>query len=148
MPSQHCPSTRFHFIVMVIMALAFFSGSAKAQVLLVSAQHGPITQLAQADAEQLYLGRLNALPDGTPIRLHDLPAGSARDQFYLRLIGKNPIQTRAYWSRIVFTGRARPPREVSGPAHLRTILASDPNAIGYIPAESITPDLRVLLSLD
>jgi hypothetical protein len=38
----------------------------------------------------------------------DLPNGQVRDEFYLKLTGKNPAQIQAYWSRLVFTGRALP----------------------------------------
>ncbi len=141
-------TTAFLFNVVVIMVCACLPPGALAQVVVVTGQDGVITQLGRVEAEQLYLGRLNALRDGTPVRLHDLPPGPTRDSFYFRLTGKNPIQTRAYWSRIVFTGRARPPREVSGPEQLRTTLAADPHAMGYLPAQSVTADMRVLLTLD
>lgn len=139
-------STASLFFLAVV--LACFSLGALAQVQVVTRQDGVIKRLDRIEAEQLYLGRLNALRDGTPVRLHDLPPGPTRDSFYLRLTGKNPVQARAYWSRIVFTGRARPPREVSSPEQLRTILASDPHALGYLPVQSVTSDMRVLLTLD
>jgi len=96
----------------------------------------------------LYLGRLSALRDGTPVRLMDLAPGPTRNAFYQGLIGKNPTQTRAHWSRIVFTGRARPPRQVAGPEELRNALNQDPNLIGYVPIDGLAPDMRILLHVD
>lgn len=123
------------------------SDEAMADIVLVTAADGPIVQISREEAEQLYLGRLSALRDGTPVRLLDLPAGEIRDAFYLRLLGKNSIQTRAYWSRMVFTGRARPPREVADEAELRALMSRDPNLIGYLAEGARTSDLRVLLRL-
>lgn len=123
------------------------SDEAMADIVLVTAADGPIVQISREEAEQLYLGRLSALRDGTPVRLLDLPAGETRDDFYLRLLGKNSIQTRAYWSRMVFTGRARPPREVADEAELRALMSRDPNLIGYLAEGARTSDLRVLLRL-
>lgn len=122
--------------------------TALSQTVLVSASDSAITHISREEAEQLYLGRLSALRDGTPVRLLDLAPGPSRNAFYQRLIGKNPTQTRAYWSRIVFTGRARPPREVAGPEELRNALNQDPNLIGYLPVGELAPDLRVLLRVD
>lgn len=136
-------------LLLMVCLCALASTAAHSQpVLLVSASDGMITDLSRAEAEQLYLGRLSALRDGTPARLLDLAPGPTRNDFYQRLIGKNPTQTRAYWSRIVFTGRARPPREVPGPDDLRNALDQDPNLIGYLPADQLSPGLHVLLRLE
>lgn len=121
---------------------------AHGETVLVSARNSAISNISREEAEQLYLGRLNALRDGTPVRLLDLPAGPIRNAFYQQLTGKNPTQTRAYWSRIVFTGRARPPREVAGPEQLLAALKQDPNLIGYLHVYELSPDLRILLHLD
>lgn len=131
--------------LLLLVGCLFGAGPAWAQIALVTAADGPIQSLARDEAEQLYLGRLSALSDGTPVRLLDLPNGEVRDTFYLRLIGKNGPQTRAYWSRMVFTGRARPPREVSDVADLHALMAQDRNLIGYLPASALSPAMRVLL---
>lgn len=139
---------RHIFAIAALAAIAVIaSDEAMADIVLVTAADGPIVQISREEAEQLYLGRLSALRDGTPVRLLDLPAGEIRDDFYLRLLGKNSIQTRAYWSRMVFTGRARPPREVADEIELRALMSRDPNLIGYLAEGAGTSDLRVLLRL-
>ena len=84
---------------------------------IVSARQGGISELDRESAEQLYLGRRATLPSGRAVTLVDLPAGPARDQFYLQLTRKNPSQIRAYWSRLVFTGRAQPQRHYQDDCH-------------------------------
>ncbi|MCK9259145.1 MAG: hypothetical protein RBT39_00430 [Azoarcus sp.] len=131
--------------------LAGMGGSAFAaepvEIQLVSARGGQITTLSADEAAQLFLGRRTTLGNGTPVKLIDLPAGSARDRLYLLLTGKNPIQTRAYWSRQVFTGRALPPREAASLQQARDWLAETPDAIGYLPAGIADNRLQVLLHL-
>lgn len=138
-----------HILALAALAAGAILASTKAMadIVLVTSAESPIVEISREEAEQLYLGRLSALRNGTPVRLLDLPAGEIRDNFYLRLLGKNSIQARAYWSRMVFTGRARPPREVSGATELGALMARDPNLIGYIAEEALTPELRVLLRL-
>lgn len=116
-------------------------------VRLVSARNGPVASLTRNEAEQLFLGRRTTLSDGTPVTLIDLPAGTIRDQLYLLLTGKNPIQTRAYWSRQVFTGRAQPPREAASAEQASDWIASTPGAIGYLPANHADSRLQTLLPL-
>ncbi|CAI07118.1 hypothetical protein [Aromatoleum aromaticum] len=133
--------------ILVAAALTLFAPFAAAQILIVTSARGAITELSRQQAEQLYLGRTRSLPDGTPVALADLPAGSVRDHFYEQLTGKNPSQIRAYWSRMVFTGRALPPQQVENARELGALLMTHPNLIGYLPAANPDPRMRVLLEL-
>ena len=147
-------------MVAVLLALAASTllciGGAQARTLpqtqalaIVSARQDGITTLDRESAEQLYLGRRTTLPNGRTATLIDLPAGPVREQFYLKLTRKNPSQIRAYWSRLVFTGRAQPPREVPDADEARRIVLSTPGAIAYLPLElALDPGLTILLTLE
>ena len=133
-------------LLAIVLSLAF-QGGAWAQLVIVSGKNGAVSELSRAQAERLFLGRATTLQDNTPVTLIDLPPGPERDRFYLVLTGKNPVQTRAYWSRQVFTGRALPPRQASSVEELRQWLSEDDNAIGYLPQEHVGERLRVLLQV-
>jgi hypothetical protein len=120
---------------------------ALAQVLVVAGAQSNVPELTREQVEQFYLGRAHSLPDGLALAIADLPAGPVRDEFYLKLTGKNPNQIRAHWSRMVFTGRALPPVEAADVAQLRQWLAVRPNLIGYLPASEADSRIRVLLRL-
>ena len=116
-------------------------------IVIVAGAASAISELSKEQAEQLYLGRASMLRGGTPVSLADLPPGPTRDRFYATLTGKNPSQIRAHWSRMVFTGRALPPREVTGAEQLRSLLAANPDLIGYLPATAADDRLKILLRL-
>ena len=135
--------------LLAALLLALVPSAARADILIVTAADSAIEQLSRDEAEQLYLGRKASLSASTPLQLLDLPPGELRDQFYRLLTGKNPIQTRAYWSRMVFTGRALPPTESANVSDAHRILLENPNAIAYLPATyAEDPSLRVLLRLE
>jgi len=133
--------------LLLLLTLSLAHAGAWAQLVIVSGRTAAISELSRAQAERLYLGRTTTLPDNTAVTLIDLPPGPDRDRFYLEMIGKNPVQTRAYWSRQVFTGRALPPRQASSEDELRVWLNEDPHAIGYLRAEFVDASLRVLLQV-
>lgn len=135
--------SRLIFAILLALPLSL----AQAQMVVVGGPRTLIPDLSREQAEQLYLGRARALPDGMPVSLADLPAGPSRDLFYAQLTGKNPSQVRAHWSRMVFTGRALPPREVTDADQLRALLAEDPNLIGYLPAADADRRVKILLRL-
>ena len=142
--------------ILVTAVLALFAPLAAAQIVIVTSADGRIGELSRQQAEQLYLGRTRSLPDGTPVALADQPAGRLRggggaaapgDRFYEQLTVKNPSQIRAYWSRMVFTGRALPPQQAENVRELGARLMTDPNLIGYLSAADADPRLKVLLKL-
>ncbi len=138
-------------VLLALAALALaWAGTAHAEPLaIVSARADGIAALDRETAEQLFLGRRTTLANGRAVTLIDLPAGAERDRFYLQLTRKNPSQIRAYWSRLVFTGRAQPPGEAAGIDDARRLVLAAPGAITYLPLSAAqTPDLQILLTLD
>ncbi|THF63007.1 hypothetical protein E6C76_17260 [Pseudothauera nasutitermitis] len=128
-------------------ALLLWVAGVRAEFVLIGHADNPLPALSREQAEQLYLGRRDALPDGRTAMLVDLPPGNLRDRFYLLLTGKNPAQIRAWWSRQVFSGRALPPREAGSVSEARQWVAANPAAIGYLPADAATDGLKILLRL-
>ena len=127
--------------------LAAFAGLAQADdlVVVVSAR-SPIESLRAEQVAAIFLGQAPRFPNGAVATALDQPIGSEeRDQFYLRVTGKTPALLKAYWSKMVFTGRGQPPRELAGSAAVRKAVADDPNLIGYIERSALDPSVRPVL---
>jgi hypothetical protein len=132
---------------LLVLASLLLCGTSQAEIIVVASNRSGPIELTREQAEKLYLGRSVTLGDGTPVSLVDLPNSSLRDEFYLKLTGKNPAQIQAYWSHLVFTGRALPPREATSLAEARQWLGGTPNLIGYIDRADLTSGMRILLRL-
>lgn len=132
---------------LLLLAALLVSNPGLAEILIVTSNRSGPIELTREQAGKLYLGRSTTLSDGTPASLVDLPNGPVRDEFYLKLTGKNPAQIQAYWSRLVFTGRALPPKEARSLAEARQWLTDTPNLIGYLDRSEPTLGMRVLLRL-
>jgi hypothetical protein len=122
--------------------------AAASGVQLVTSAKGAVNVLSREEATQLLLGHRNRLNDGTPVTLIDLPSGQIRARLYQILTGKNPVQVRANWSRLVFSGRVRPPLEASNENEALEWLINTPNAIGYLPSAVNDKRIKVLLLVD
>lgn len=132
---------------LLLLASLLLSGTGRAEIIVVASNRSGPIELTREQAEKLYLGRSVTLGDGTPVSLVDLPNSSLRDEFYLKLTGKNPAQIQAYRSHLVFTGRALPPREAATLGEARQWLSGTPNLIGYIDRADLTSGMRILLRL-
>lgn len=113
-------------------------------VVVVSAQRSA-AELSRVHLLDLYLGRTSRFPDGTPAEPIDLEPGSAaREAFYQTYLNRSQAEIRAHWSKIIFTGRGRPPRDVSDGEEMKELIAGNPRAIGYIERHLVDESVRVV----
>lgn len=128
------------------LAWCLYANSAPAQVVAVVSAKNRVTSLTQDQLADIYLGRANRFPDGSPATPCDLPEGSPlRDEFYLKLLGKSPAQIKAHWAKIIFTGRGQPPREVATSQDAKTLVANNPDVICYIEKALVDSSVTVVL---
>jgi ABC-type phosphate transport system substrate-binding protein len=104
------------------------------------------TASATISKEQLvdfYLGRSS---ERTPI---DQAAGSGiYVEFYRKATGRDTAQIKEIWSRILFTGRGLPPRQLVDSEAVKKAVAADPKAIGYIDKSALDATVKVALPLN
>jgi ABC-type phosphate transport system substrate-binding protein len=133
----------------IVLALAGTTGALAAPdlVVIVSARSSaPVLSADQVAA--IFLGQAAQLPDGALVTPVDQPVGSMmRDEFYVRVASKSPALLKAYWSKLLFTGRGQPPREVAGNAAVRKMVADTPGMIGYIDRSALDASVRPVLVL-
>lgn len=141
--------TRFHTRLLAALLLALPASCAQAgDLVVIVAARSPIESLKPDQVAAIFLGQSPRFPNGALATALDQPIGSPeRDQFYQRAAGKSPALLKAYWSKMVFTGRGQPPRELAGSAAVRRAVAEDPALIGYIEREALDPSVRPVLLL-
>jgi ABC-type phosphate transport system substrate-binding protein len=99
--------------------------------------------ISKEQIADLYLGRSGGL---TPV---DQPVGSAiYVEFYKKATGRDIAQVKAIWSRILFTGRGLPPKQLPDSAAVKQAVAANPNAVGYIEKSAVDASVKVALPLD
>jgi ABC-type phosphate transport system substrate-binding protein len=136
-----------HPIASYMSVLVFLVASATLpadEVAVVSAK-STVTTLSKTQMADIFLGKITRFPDGAPAVPIDQSEGTlARDEFYLRVVGKSAAQMKAYWSRIIFTGRGQPPRAVPSSSETKKLVLANTNAIGYIEPNLVDDTLRVV----
>jgi ABC-type phosphate transport system substrate-binding protein len=116
---------------------------ALADVVPVVSAKSSIDHLSRKDLTDIFLGRTARSPDGAPVVPVDQDEGSTtRDEFYTTFLGKTPAQLRAYWSKIIFTGRGKPPSSVPGGVEARKLVAMNPHAIAYVDRNQLDKTVK------
>jgi ABC-type phosphate transport system substrate-binding protein len=111
---------------------------AHAEVVVVVSADSPATALSRDDLANLFLGRSNRFPDGSAaIPLDQAEGSAARAEFYSEYLARSAAQMKAHWSKIIFTGRGQPPKEVADDRAVLQMIAADPRLIGYVDAAAV-----------
>jgi len=122
------------------------TGTAAAELVTVVSAKSPVTALSKDQVANIFLGRASRFPEGgEAVPIDQVEGALARDEFYFKLAGKSPAQMNAHWSKIIFTGRGQPPKEVANGEAVKRLLLANPAAIGYIDRSLVDPALRVVL---
>jgi ABC-type phosphate transport system substrate-binding protein len=132
-------------IVLLAISPTLTGALASADVVAVVSAKSAVKALTSSQVADIFLGRVSRFPNGllaVPIDLRD--GSPERDQFYAKITGKTPAQVKAYWSKIIFTGRGQPPKAVPTELDVKKIIAADDTAIGYIDASLLDDTVRAL----
>ncbi|MRW83456.1 hypothetical protein GJ698_05045 [Pseudoduganella sp. FT26W] len=127
---------------LMLSALAAAALPASAEIVVIVSKQNPATRMFSEQASQFFLGKSNLF---TPV---DQADGSAiRNEFYKKVADKDAAQVKALWSKLVFTGKATPPKEYPNSADVKKAVAADPKAIGYIDKSAVDDTVKVILTL-
>jgi ABC-type phosphate transport system substrate-binding protein len=128
------------------LALSVVTSAAPADVVAVVSARSTVTALSRNQVADIFLGKTARFPNGSPaVPIDQAEASTVREAFYSQFTGKSAAQMKAHWSKIIFTGRGKPPKAVSTGTEARTLIAANPQAIGYIERASVDDSVKVLL---
>lgn len=121
--------------------LILLAGPVLAQSVAVIVNPKNAATLSVEQVSGIFLGKSNELvgvdlSDGNPVR----------DAFYHKVTGKDGAQLKAYWAKLVFTGKAQPLKEFSTDAEVKKFIASNPTGIGYIDKSAVDSSVKVILT--
>lgn len=125
------------------------SGMAMAEVKVIvhpSVIDGDVSAEQVAD---VFLGKTNSLPSGHKmVPVDQAEAELSRKEFYSKVAKKDTAQLKAYWSRLIFTGKGQPPKELSDDTEVLQLVSANPNIVGYVSGAVNTSKVKVLLTID
>lgn len=101
--------------------------------------------LDKKSVQRIFLGKEKKFSNGKEVLvLNQAPASSARSTFDTDTLGRSSAQIAAYWSKLVFTGKGIPPKELDDDAAVLAIVSANPNAIGYIDSASVSDAVKAI----
>ena len=134
------------FLIAVLLCLPVLAHAET--MVVVAAKSSSLSSLSMAEAQQVFSGQLRSL-NGASVQTVDLPSGNdMRNLFYQKLLGRSPDQMRSHWARLIFTGKARPPRETSGTTEVLSVVGASDYILGYVPESAVNDRVKVLMLVE
>jgi ABC-type phosphate transport system substrate-binding protein len=97
--------------------------------------------------KKIYLGKAKSFPSGNKVKVYSLNSSEADTEYFRsKALKKSNSQFKSYWSKLAFTGKGKPAKELNGAAELIDAIKKDPNAIGFINANDVSTEVKTLVS--
>lgn len=130
-------------ITALAVALTFSASSMAGVSVIVNKAN--TADIKVEDVKRIFLGKASQFPNGqeaVPINLE--MSVSSRSEFDSSVLGRSSSQVTSYWSKLVFTGKGTPPKEVSSETDVLELVKNNQNIIAYIDSDKVSGDVRVI----
>lgn len=122
---------------------------AKAELVVIVKADSPVQSLSKEEVERIFLKKLKVFPNGDEaIPIGQLSQPDIDERFYNKISGKSKIELKAYWARLMFTGRDRPPKDGINNDGVKSLVVNDARAIGFIDATGVDAQVKVVYRLE
>ncbi|MGX9461468.1 phosphate ABC transporter substrate-binding protein [Shewanella sp. A14] len=99
------------------------------------------SNISASDAKKAFLGK----GDSSAVVYEFAEGNAIRSEFHQAVTRKSDAQLKAFWSKQVFTGKGNPPATVPNAAAMKSAVASNPSAIGYIDEADVDASVKIIL---
>ena len=108
-----------------------------------------IADLPLADAKKIFMGDKTTWPSGKRISVLMAAAGAPERAVVLRELFKmSDAEYTKYFMQAAFTGKVTaPPKEISSAAQMKTTVAGNPGALGYVLKSDADDTVKVVLKI-
>ena len=127
---------------------AFFGATAAAHAGLAIIAHpsNPIAGITADEAAKIYLGKSKSFANGRRVvPVDQREGGRSRKKFYKSVVKKDDRALKSYWSKLLFTGKSKPPEVIGDDRAVKKWVAEHPNGLGYVDAKVLDRSVKVLL---
>ncbi len=131
-------------IILILLTTTLSSIGMSNEFAVITNIDNKLDSLSAKDVRSIYLGRKNSI-NSIVIKPVQLVNGNAAHEFLLQnIIGKKPKQYKAYWTRLIFSGKSAPITTLKSEQEVLNWIQNNSNGIGYISTSAITDKVKVL----
>jgi len=136
-------------LAFALCLVALSSPASPNDVLVVVNINNPTDQLTKSQVIDLFMGKYLAFPNGIKASTVDIDGiDDLKKRFYQQLVGMSLARVNSFWSRIKFTGRAKPPLKQPNEDAIIRFITLKKDAISYISRSKLNENLKVVFEFN
>jgi ABC-type phosphate transport system substrate-binding protein len=123
---------------------------ALAQISIVTAKSAKLDSntVNKSAVKAIYMGAKLKWADGNKIHVVDQADTEVGRKFYATVIGKSMNEVRKQWTKLLLSGQASAPFKCPSDKVVKKVIATNPNAIGYIATSALDDTVKEILRID
>lgn len=130
-------------LVPFITITMLFATQASADIAVIT-HTSNTNDLNKTQISRIFLGKAKTFPNSEKSIPMSIKGGSdVHKEFAKKVLGKSSSQLKAYWAKLVFTGKGTPPKQINSDAEMIKLVAANPNLIGFVNAASVDDSVKV-----
>jgi ABC-type phosphate transport system substrate-binding protein len=134
----------FSKLCVSVVVVGLFTSSAAIADVVVIVNPANSAAIDEEQIAKIFLGQTKTFSNGSEATPIDQKEGPLREEFGNKLLKKNPSQLKAQWARQIFTGGAKPPKEMASDDEILKFVASTPGAIAYVDSSKVNKSVKVV----
>lgn len=136
---------KIQYLLPSLLLTLLMAETVNADTVIIVNNQSKVASLDQEQIADIYLGKSPTLPNGDQVVAIDYHENVAlRDTFHSAVTGKSQNQLKSYWSRLIFSGKGTPPKEVEDESAMKNLVAKNPDVLGYINSDNLDDTVKVV----
>lgn len=123
------------FILFSILASSLF-----ADVILIANESCKIENISTIELKNLYLG-LNKTINNEKVNIYDSKDVKLYEEFVTEVLKKSVVSMETYWVKMLFSGRAKPPQQITYSQFLDLMNSKECNII-YVDSKNYKSNIK------
>ncbi len=125
-----------YVLILLICLWGYLPNIVSAEIAIIANKDADYA-LSEKDIKMIFLGQKKLFSDGVKTYPIDQDITSKYfELFHKHITKKTVLQVRAYWGRLVFTGRGTPPISVKDEEKIIDLVKEEKNSIAYVSSSS------------
>ena len=134
-------------LYILVAVFIICAAAAQAQVAVIVHKSVPVNSLAASKLLDIYSMSTKDWGNGSKIVVIDKKSDDdAKSKFY-SYIGKPAAEMKKIWMRVQLSGEGKAPEALATDDDIVKKVASTPGAIGYVSADKVTGDVKVVATI-
>jgi ABC-type phosphate transport system substrate-binding protein len=132
----------------IIAILLFASMNAYAQVAVIANKSVSDASISSSKVESVYMLKDKTWSDGKGVILFTLKSDNGTVEKFFSSFGKSSSDMKKLWMKAQLTGEGMAPEALGSEDEVVNKVASTPGAIGYVDANKVNGNVKVLLTIN